>query len=120
MQEFARSFGDETGATSTSWPGERDSCSARRGHTSGSSRQGLGWREVNAHGVHGEWLTPANAARGVILYIHGGGFVACSAATNRPITASLARRTSSPVFSANYRLAPEHAFPAAFDDVVAT
>lgn len=84
------------------------------------ARQGLEWRPVNIADAHGEWLIPRCPERGAVLYIHGGGFVACSAATHRPITASLARRTSSPVFSANYRLAPEDPFPAALDDVVAT
>jgi acetyl esterase/lipase len=53
------------------------------------------------------------------MYIHGGGYVACSARTHRPITTALARRTGLPVFSVDYRLAPEHRYPAALDDVVA-
>lgn len=69
--------------------------------------------------VKGEWLVPEDAGAGVILYIHGGGYVACSAATHRPITAALARFCNLRVFSLNYRLAPEHRFPAALDDAVA-
>jgi monoterpene epsilon-lactone hydrolase len=84
------------------------------------ARQGLGFRYVSSGRVNGEWLIPPAPAGGTILYIHGGGFVSCSAATHRPITASLARRTSTAVFSANYRLAPEAPFPAALDDVVAS
>jgi acetyl esterase/lipase len=84
------------------------------------ARQGLGCRPVVAGGVRGEWLTPAKPKRGTILYIHGGGFVSCSPATHRPITAALARQTSSTVFSADYRLAPEVPFPAALDDVIAS
>ena len=84
------------------------------------ARQGLRWQPVNEEGIHGEWLVPASPARGSILYIHGGGFVSCSAATHRPITSALARRAKTAVFSANYRLAPEHPFPAAIEDVVAT
>jgi acetyl esterase/lipase len=84
------------------------------------ARSGLELRTVDAGGVHGEWLRRSNPARGAILYIHGGGFVSCSAATHRPITASLARRTRSAVFSTNYRLAPESPFPAGLDDVIAT
>ena len=83
-------------------------------------RQGLAHRAVREGGVRGEWLRPAQPRGGVILYIHGGGFVCCSATTHRPITASLARRTSSAVFSAEYRLAPKNQFPAALDDVIAT
>jgi acetyl esterase/lipase len=51
--------------------------------------------------------------------MHGGGYVSCSAATHRPITAALARLTGRRVFSLDYRLAPEHRFPAALDDAVA-
>lgn len=68
--------------------------------------------------LNGEWITPKNAGPGaVILYIHGGGFVSCSARTHRPITTALARGTGLRVFAADYRLAPEHRFPAALDDV---
>ncbi|MEN9817422.1 MAG: hypothetical protein RLZ32_1302 [Gemmatimonadota bacterium] len=69
--------------------------------------------------VRGEWLEPPAPGAGVVLYIHGGGFVACSAATHRPITAGLARATGCRVFSLEYRLAPEHPFPAAPDDALA-
>lgn len=84
------------------------------------ARQGLELRHVSTGRVNGEWLMPSTPGRGTILYIHGGGFVSCSAATHRPISAALARRTSISVFSANYRLAPEERFPAALDDVVTT
>src|SRR4051794_6570553 len=68
---------------------------------------GLERTSYGGSGVRGEWLTPKNARAGVILYIHGGGFVSCSAATHRPITAALARLTRRRVFSVDYRLAPE-------------
>jgi acetyl esterase/lipase len=81
---------------------------------------GLGVEESDKNGVRGEWITPKNAATdGVILYIHGGGFVSCSARTHRPITTALARKTGRRVFAVDYRLAPEHRFPAALDDVFA-
>ena len=57
--------------------------------------------------------------RGVVLYLHGGGYVAGSPATHRPITAALARLTGRRVFSLDYRLAPEYRFPAALDDAMA-
>jgi epsilon-lactone hydrolase len=69
----------------------------------------------------GEWIVPKDAAaRALIFYIHGGGFVSCSPRTHRPITAALASKTGMLVFSADYRLAPEHPFPAGLDDVYAT
>jgi acetyl esterase/lipase len=74
---------------------------------------------VRAGDVRGEWLTAARADRGALLYIHGGGYVAGSPAVYRPITAALARLTGRRVFSLDYRLAPEHRFPAALDDAIA-
>ncbi|HEX7175291.1 MAG TPA: alpha/beta hydrolase [Pyrinomonadaceae bacterium] len=81
--------------------------------------RGLRLEQVDDAGVRGEWVTCENPERGVILYVHGGGFVSCSAATHRPITAALARLARQRVFSINYRLAPEHRFPAGLDDAFA-
>ena len=71
---------------------------------------------VHEDRVRGEWITPERSERGVILYLHGGGYVACSPATDRPLTAALARLAGRRVFSLDYRLAPEYRFPAAVDD----
>lgn len=81
--------------------------------------RGLRHQLVAEGGVRGEWIAPPAPGSGIILYVHGGGYVACSAATHRPLTTALARATGCRVFSADYRLAPESRFPAAFDDVVA-
>ena len=70
-------------------------------------------------GVAGEWLRPAGGrAAGTLLYLHGGGYFACSPQTHRPITGGFAKRGLD-VFAPDYRLAPEHPFPAAIDDAVA-
>ena len=69
-------------------------------------------------GVPGEWVEGDSAPQGILLYLHGGGYFACSAETHRPITVSYAMRGFR-VFAANYRLAPENQFPAAIDDAVA-
>jgi acetyl esterase/lipase len=75
-------------------------------------------KPVKEEGLRGEWITPKNAGSDcVVLYIHGGGFVSCSARTHRPITTAIARKTGRRVFAVDYRLAPEHRFPAALDDV---
>jgi acetyl esterase/lipase len=68
--------------------------------------------------VRGEWVVPKEYDEGVVLYLHGGGYVSCSAATHRPITAALARFTGLRVLGLDYRIAPEHRFPAALDDAV--
>ncbi len=69
--------------------------------------------------IRGEWIVADRSERGVVLYVHGGGYVACSATTHRPITAGLARRAHRRILALDYRLAPEHRFPAALDDTVA-
>jgi monoterpene epsilon-lactone hydrolase len=70
-------------------------------------------------GVPGEWLVPREGATATLLYLHGGGYFACSAKSHRPITTWLARSIPARVFTPEYRLAPEHRFPAALDDVLA-
>jgi len=57
---------------------------------------------------------------GVILYLHGGGFIIGSADTHRGITGHLAKASQCLVVTPDYRLAPEHPFPAALDDAEAT
>lgn len=77
-------------------------------------------RQVDESGVRGEWVEPERADdAGVILYVHGGGYVSCSPTTYRPLTAALARHARRRVFSPDYRLAPEHRYPAALEDVLA-
>jgi epsilon-lactone hydrolase len=85
------------------------------------SSGGLTITPVREGSIRGEWVGvgPSSPARGVILYLHGGGYVACSPATHRPITAALARLTRRRVLALDYRLAPEHRFPAALVDCVA-
>lgn len=70
--------------------------------------------------IRGEWLLPAGEPRDrAMLYLHGGAYVAGSAALDRALAASLARACGVPIFSPDYRLAPGHRFPAAIDDAVA-
>lgn len=58
-------------------------------------------------------------SHGTILHIHGGGFAIGSAQSSVGLAAELARRTDMRVVSVDYRLAPEHPYPAALDDVTA-
>jgi acetyl esterase/lipase len=55
----------------------------------------------------------------VILYFHGGVYVIGSAAASVPLVADLARRTGARVMTVDYRLAPEHPYPAAVEDAQA-
>ncbi|HEX4639899.1 MAG TPA: alpha/beta hydrolase, partial [Chthoniobacterales bacterium] len=71
--------------------------------------------------VKGEWVSPRDGPRNkrVVYYLHGGGYVSGSAKSCRPITATLARLLNERVVGLDYRLAPEHRFPAGLDDAVA-
>ena len=83
--------------------------------------KGVLYTSAEVGGVSGEWVqaqTPVSGNETLLLYLHGGGFVGCSARTHRPITAAFARQGLRE-FVPNYRLAPEHPFPAAPQDVLA-
>lgn len=67
-------------------------------------------------------LYDARASRAggpVLVFYHGGGFVLGDLDTHEPLCAELARLTDLPVVSVDYRLAPEHPFPAGPDDAIA-
>ena len=71
-------------------------------------------------GVSGWWYRPAGApADCAVLYLHGGAYVAGSAAAYRHFGSQLAGRVGVDFFAPDYRLAPEHPFPAAVADATA-
>jgi monoterpene epsilon-lactone hydrolase len=57
--------------------------------------------------------------QGTVMYIHGGGLIAGSSVTHREFASRLVKRIGRRVLLVDYRLAPEHSFPAALDDVEA-
>jgi acetyl esterase/lipase len=70
--------------------------------------------------ARGEWVR-ANGSLNrnrAILYVHGGGYVACRPLTHRTLTIALARACGTPVFAVDYRRAPEDPYPAALDDTL--
>lgn len=71
-----------------------------------------------SHTISGEWLRPRDPDEGAVLYLHGGGYSFCSPRTHRVITGRLAATTGLRVLVPRYRLAPEHPYPAAFDDAM--
>src|SRR5216683_1566258 len=76
--------------------------------------------QVNAGGVKSEWITAPGADPGrAILYLHGGGYVIGSINTHRSLAGRISRAAKARVLLIDYRLAPEHPFPAAVDDSVA-
>ncbi|MGH3193940.1 MAG: alpha/beta hydrolase [Streptosporangiaceae bacterium] len=62
---------------------------------------------------------PGTTAGGVIVYFHGGFFAIGSAASSVGLAADLARHARMPVLTVDYRLAPEHPYPAALHDALA-
>ena len=75
---------------------------------------------VSAGGVKAEWVTaPGGDAGRAVLYLHGGGYVIGSINTHRDLAARISRAAKARVLLIDYRLAPEHPFPAAVEDSVA-
>lgn len=68
-------------------------------------------------GLHAEWITPAELSNGrTILYVHGGGWALCSCNTHRALAARIAIASKARTLLFDYRLIPEHPFPAGLDD----
>jgi epsilon-lactone hydrolase len=75
--------------------------------------------EADAGGVPAHWLTAPGADAGrVLLYLHGGGYQVGSLASHGELAARLGRVSGMRVLFAEYRLAPEHPFPAAVEDAL--
>jgi monoterpene epsilon-lactone hydrolase len=76
--------------------------------------------EVTAGGVPAHWLAAPGADTGrVLLFLHGGGYELGSLRSDGELAARLGRASGMRVLFPEYRLAPEHPFPAAIDDVLA-
>jgi epsilon-lactone hydrolase len=82
--------------------------------------EGVSIASAEVDGIKAEWIRAANASEEtVILYFHGGGYLIGSLASHRHITSAISQASEATVFAVDYRLAPEHPFPAAVDDAVA-
>lgn len=76
-------------------------------------------RVVIRDGLDGFWITvPESLPERTVLFFHGGGFLVGSTSDYLGFCANLARACRSQVFSVDYRLAPEHVFPAAAEDAL--
>ena len=76
--------------------------------------------ETEIAGVAAEWLVGPTGKDGpVMLYLHGGGYVAGSLKSHRHLVAYLADKIGGRVLNIDYRLAPEHPFPAQIEDAIA-
>jgi epsilon-lactone hydrolase len=81
---------------------------------------GVSFEPGTVGGVSGVWVYPASSRPDqAILHFHGGWFHAGSATAYRHLVGHIAARAATQAFVPDYRLAPEHAFPAAVDDALA-
>ena len=80
--------------------------------------KGVSFRAGIVGDVPGEWASATAEGAPTLLYLHGGGYFACSPQTHRPVTWWFAKAGFS-VFAPDYRLAPEYPFPAAVEDAEA-
>lgn len=81
--------------------------------------EGIQVKEQTIEGIKSELLIPAGAPpEKVILYVHGGGYVSGSCSDHRGFVSKFAKFTEITNLVFEYRLAPEHPFPAALDDSV--
>lgn len=78
------------------------------------------YRELNIGGLYAEWVgvNRAHMKKYVILHCHGGGYSTGSSLYARTLTSKLAESTSMDVLCFDYRLAPEHPYPAATEDAM--
>jgi acetyl esterase/lipase len=80
----------------------------------------VGVEPATAGGVRAEWTTTPNATRdAALLYLHGGGYVIGSLDSHRHLVAEAGRVCAVAALALDYRLAPEHPFPAAVEDALA-
>jgi acetyl esterase/lipase len=80
---------------------------------------GVSSRSMQVNGVPAEWLSYAGAdPASVLLFLHGGGYAVGSPQTHRGLAGRIAQESGIPALLIDYRLAPEHPFPAALQDAV--
>jgi acetyl esterase/lipase len=81
--------------------------------------KGVTVTDVNVDGLPSKWITPSGSNLGkVILHLHGGGYVTGGADSHLMMCIPMAQTLKTKILLPEYRLAPEHPFPAAVDDAV--
>lgn len=80
----------------------------------------ISYREMDIEGMYAEWISVnrAHMEKYVLLHCHGGGYSTGSSLYARTLTSKLAASTSMDVLCFDYRLAPEHPYPAATEDAM--
>jgi acetyl esterase/lipase len=84
-----------------------------------SAKKNCNTEEVIIHGVNCYWMTPEKKkSEKIILYFHGGGFVCGPSLLQWRMLSHISKETGITSIMANYRMAPEHPYPAAMDDMM--
>lgn len=78
--------------------------------------RGCHFQNIEAEGMALTRVSYSEEPRGIVIYFHGGGYICGSPKTHRGLTGQLAKSSNTMVIVPDYRLAPEHPFPAALDD----
>ena len=81
---------------------------------------GMRWEPFDLAGMRAAWVRPdwGHTREKIILYCHGGGYTSGSLGYSRPLASKLSHATGWETLCFEYRLAPEHPYPAAVDDAV--
>lgn len=83
--------------------------------------QDVSIENIQINNINAEWIIPVNPKPGkVLLYIHGGGFISGSCFTHRTHVAKFAKESGLKSLLFDYRLAPEHPYPAGLEDCIET
>jgi monoterpene epsilon-lactone hydrolase len=81
--------------------------------------KGVGIEKLNIDGIPSEWISPSGVkSEKVILHLHGGGYVTGGINSHQMMCVLMAQTLKMSVLLPEYRLAPEHPFPAALDDAL--
>lgn len=81
--------------------------------------RGVKYEKADCDGVVAEWAIPDNLKHpGVVLFLHGGAYVAGSIATHRALVGRIAKASKTKCLSVEYGLAPERPFPHGLDDAI--
>ena len=91
----------------------------RQAYRSSIPPRGTRFQGASPGGVPATRTSFGQGLRGTVLYLHGGGYIIGSSSTHRGITGHLAKTSGCSVVTPDYRLAPEHPFPAALEDAEA-
>jgi epsilon-lactone hydrolase len=118
MAQMMASMAQPEGAPRPSWTDRRAGITAMGSAT--PVPEGVTVEALELGGVPAEKLTPKGADTGrSLFYLHGGGYCVGGCASHRVMVARMAEQAGAVAYTIDYRMAPEHTFPAAHDDALA-